>query len=700
MDSLDMFSSSLDSGLDRDESSPAGGMDEGFGGGFNSNWDLDAELEKVDAREIDLFSGIGIGGDMPPVQPSAEAAALETLSDVERIRALSKKVSDFDAAVADKQPRPPRRAPTGGQQGGDAGDRKAARARAAVADKASSRGRRPDMHRSEGRVGAGGGGALGRARSAGPTTDHRAAAAETRRGARGGLTAAAQQGPKTFRLGQAGSGTTVLRKVLIDTMGWVEIEEEPPDTPVTASRRARGMIPAPPAIDCNLIWRSGRFKMSEYKASSGCCRVNHLPGSNCITRKDLLVRNMRSQRKIHGQVYNIIPTSFVVPVEYTKFAEHYSQLQESGNTEAVWICKPTDMSRGRKIFLLSNISELAYDRQCVVQRYIPNPLLIGGYKSDLRIYVAVTSVHPLRAFIYQEGMVRFSTTKYDISDISNVFSHLTNYSLNKHSDNYGADKDIIGAGAKWLLSRLFEHLKSKNLCDTEVLWERIVNLCLLTLLPLLSNVGPEAAGCFELYGMDVLIDGDFNPWMIEVNASPALGTDGPVDWAVKEPLMTELFTLLHFEDDGSTDLLDNDRSLVPNGCKPRTAPSAGRRSRPTPLKANQRRVNGAAAAGGGQAEERRAHGGFATILPLKGGERLLPTKQRSAAELSKGVVETIRARESVLWERGARRLMDVDSVPRGQRNRNRGGGGGTTGGRLDLAGSLASTDAMIAALMK
>ena len=38
----------------------------------------------------------------------------------------------------------------------------------------------------------------------------------------------------------------------------------------------------------------------------------------------------------------------------------------------------------------------------VVSRYISNPLLVDGYKFDLRIYVAVTSFEPLRAYIFDE----------------------------------------------------------------------------------------------------------------------------------------------------------------------------------------------------------------------------------------------------------------------------------------------------------
>lgn len=108
-------------------------------------------------------------------------------------------------------------------------------------------------------------------------------------------------------------------------------------------------------------------------------------------------------------------------------------------TKNIWIVKPSNASRGRGIYIVSNPSQVNNKESCVVSRYLDNPLLIFGHKFDLRLYIVVTSYEPLRIYIYREGLVRFASEKYSNDDLNSEeakYSHLTNYSINKNNANF------------------------------------------------------------------------------------------------------------------------------------------------------------------------------------------------------------------------------------------------------------------------
>lgn len=81
-----------------------------------------------------------------------------------------------------------------------------------------------------------------------------------------------------------------------------------------------------------------------------------------------------------------------------------------------------------------------------MQRYIADPLLIGGKKFDLRLYVLVTSFSPLVVYLYRSGFARFSCSRFSMrsSDLENVAIHLTNVAVQKSQDNYDEK-----SGGKW-----------------------------------------------------------------------------------------------------------------------------------------------------------------------------------------------------------------------------------------------------------
>ena len=103
------------------------------------------------------------------------------------------------------------------------------------------------------------------------------------------------------------------------------------------------------------------------------------------------------------------------------------EFQKNPNT--TWIVKPNNKSQGQGIFLLKKINQLkkivpganlnvafkgiSMNETYVISRYIDNPMLIGGKKFDLRIYLTIVGVEPMVGYICREGMVRICTEAYE-----------------------------------------------------------------------------------------------------------------------------------------------------------------------------------------------------------------------------------------------------------------------------------------------
>lgn len=166
------------------------------------------------------------------------------------------------------------------------------------------------------------------------------------------------------------------------------------------------------------------------------------------------------------QYFDIIPETFLLPGENIQFIKKF---RENGLKDSLnyWILKPVGLSRGRGISLINKLEDVIFSEPIVLQKYIMNPLLIDGFKFDMRIYVLVTSINPLEAFLYQEGFARLSTEKYSINedDMDNKFVHLTNFSIQR--ENLTEDKKLtldeqVG-GSKISLRMLAKKFKGINI---------------------------------------------------------------------------------------------------------------------------------------------------------------------------------------------------------------------------------------------
>ncbi|KAL7301419.1 hypothetical protein TKK_0005861 [Trichogramma kaykai] len=299
----------------------------------------------------------------------------------------------------------------------------------------------------------------------------------------------------------------------------------------------------------NLLWMGNHPKPDVLRSLLPHQKVNHFPRSYEITRKDRLYKNIEGMQRSRGtRNHDFIPQTFLLPNESRELQTAHFRYR------GPWIVKPKASSRGRGIYIVNSPEKILTDESVIVAQYINNPLLVDGHKCDLRLYVAVTSYDPLLIYLYEEGLVRFATVKYDGGDqyVWNPCMHLCNYSINKFHVDYvkSEDPDAEDVGHKWTLSALLRHLRSIGQ-DTELLMQKIEDVIIKSILATASGIvsgikqfvkHPET--CFELFGFDILIDDTLKPWLLEVNLTPSLGCDSPLDVRIKSALMTDLLTLV------------------------------------------------------------------------------------------------------------------------------------------------------------
>ncbi|KAG1439550.1 hypothetical protein G6F56_012261 [Rhizopus delemar] len=144
-------------------------------------------------------------------------------------------------------------------------------------------------------------------------------------------------------------------------------------------------------------------------------------------------------------------------------------------------------------------------KEWVIQRYIDKPLLVNQRKFHVRAYVLAKS--NIEVYLYRDMLALFALRKYDPTQLDDNLIHLTNTCIQTEESEYVESESVK---LFWELNieqkdHMFEQMK-KILAD-------VFDACTseMTTFQAIPNA-------FELFGIDFLIDEDYNVYFLEANA--------------------------------------------------------------------------------------------------------------------------------------------------------------------------------------
>jgi tubulin polyglutamylase TTLL4 len=241
-----------------------------------------------------------------------------------------------------------------------------------------------------------------------------------------------------------------------------------------------------------------------------------VPGSETLCHKVEFWRHFQRYQKKFGEAeFGWHLPAFVLPEELEQFKDQFTP----GD---MWIYKPSTTCRLEGIEIFRSVESIPLRPEAAVaQLFLPDPFLVADGKVEPRISVLVTSIHPLRVYVYDDGLVKiFSNYQQKMEENlkGNIF--LANMKGEERSS----------------LSEFFTHM-SRQGHPVQKIKEQLYDIIIKALImgeSKMSSEGkkwlPARGTAYQYYSADFMFDKELKPYLIEMNRFPAYWLAGQYEY--------------------------------------------------------------------------------------------------------------------------------------------------------------------------
>eukprot|EP00096_Caligus_rogercresseyi_P003836 TRINITY_DN1756_c0_g1_i1.p1 TRINITY_DN1756_c0_g1~~TRINITY_DN1756_c0_g1_i1.p1 ORF type:complete len:523 (+),score=115.63 TRINITY_DN1756_c0_g1_i1:109-1677(+) len=242
-------------------------------------------------------------------------------------------------------------------------------------------------------------------------------------------------------------------------------------------------------------------------------KVNKLPGSGYVTNKVNLATSGLPT----------IPKAFKIPND-TEALQEYAR----SNPESLFVQKNKN-HRGIKIEKVNNLD--FSNSGSFVQEFVQDPFLVDGYKFDVGVYTMITSIDPLRIYIFDaDVLLRFCPEKYHPFDPNNRAKYVVHddYRPTWKVPTLSKYYSDLGYSFKETLSA---HIRSIGK-DPERMWKDMEDVIVSVYkhkeedFKKAMSYYPETSRrmFFEMVRFDFFLDSNLKVYLMEANMSPNLSS--------------------------------------------------------------------------------------------------------------------------------------------------------------------------------
>lgn len=178
-----------------------------------------------------------------------------------------------------------------------------------------------------------------------------------------------------------------------------------------------------------------------------------------------------------------------------------------------------------------------------------NPSLINKKKYDLRYFMIIACTKPYLVLTHS-GYARlsledYSTDNFGKNDKFDKSTHLTNASVQKFHPKFKDQKEdtifSMDMVRDYFLKEAPDVVKSAEHFNQKVV-QKCDEICRL-LFESVKDKLERKYGCFEVFGLDFLLDDNLDPQLLEINTNPALFTDTQVQKEMLPKLADDIIKL-------------------------------------------------------------------------------------------------------------------------------------------------------------